>query len=526
MVSSLQAQMTPRCSECGAFVISKRDDFEVTITTTPRTLARYQNLVNTNEPPQDLDLALIRPVVEKTEAHLASLEAEMSRLKEQLSHLAAEHAALSKYHSQNTTILFPLRRVPAEILAEIFQWTLPRISAAPLNIRNSPWVLTHVSSHWRAVAVAKSSLWSQLFLDFSLGQHYSLQMVRTHVERARTLKIRFYGSQHRNSRLQIDLLVLLSQHSSIWEELRIQLTSALVPHIEALRGPLPALRRVWLQWDGAKSQEGVESISCFRTAVSLVHVSAYSAYRFIPTLLPIHLTRYSLDAPWSTHAELLKSLPYLQEVRISCDFEMDPDPPGSRIELLHLRRLYVSEAWILGYLKAPRLIEIAIEEDDLSSLEPFLIQSSCTLRRLCIQCLDVWYIAEILQKYPSITELAILMALSARTESQVLAACIAHFAVSNFTPASPHLVEISFGCRTVDAISYPLYLDMVASRWNADGCALKAVELVLPKLCPAPDPASLARIDTLRQAGLEISLFSGEDAVTRLDRWMHIASWD
>ncbi|KAJ7207710.1 hypothetical protein B0H12DRAFT_1195570, partial [Mycena haematopus] len=151
--------MTPRCSECGTFVISKGDEFEVNITTSPQTLAQYLRLLNTNEPPQDPDLALIRPAAEKTQARLACLEAEISLLKEQLNRLEAEHAVLSEYHSQNLTILSPLRRVPLEILSEIFQWTLPRISDAPLDISNSPWVLTHVSSRWRAVAVSKSSLW-------------------------------------------------------------------------------------------------------------------------------------------------------------------------------------------------------------------------------------------------------------------------------------------------------------------------------------------------------------------------------
>ncbi|KAJ7255137.1 hypothetical protein B0H12DRAFT_541135 [Mycena haematopus] len=338
--------MTPRCSECGAFVFSRGDEFEVTITTAPRTLARYQHLLNTNEPPQAPELDLIRPVAEKTEARLASLEAEISQLKEQLNHLEAEHAMLSKYHSQNATILSPLRRIPVEILAEIFQWTLPQLFDAPVNISNSPWVLTHVSSHWRTVAASKPSLWSEIFLDFSFEQHYSLTMVRTQIERARTLKVWIYGCQHRDSRPQIDMLVLLSQHSSIWEELRIRLTSDLVALIQTCRDPFPALRRAWLEWDGPETQIAVESIDCFRMAVSLMDIGAHSKYRFVPTLLPMHrhLTRYDFDAPWSTHSELLKSLPCLQEVRICRIFVADePEAREPRINLSHLRRFYRRE---------------------------------------------------------------------------------------------------------------------------------------------------------------------------------------
>ncbi|KAJ7260360.1 hypothetical protein B0H12DRAFT_959143, partial [Mycena haematopus] len=113
--------------------------------------------LTTNEPPQDVELALILPVAQKTATQLACLDAEISRLKDQLTQLEEERAALAKYHTQNTTILSPLRRMPSEVLGEIFSWTLPLRSA--LDITDSPWVLTHVSRRWRAIAVSKSSLW-------------------------------------------------------------------------------------------------------------------------------------------------------------------------------------------------------------------------------------------------------------------------------------------------------------------------------------------------------------------------------
>ncbi|KAJ6455155.1 hypothetical protein C8R45DRAFT_881721 [Mycena sanguinolenta] len=176
-------------------------------------------------------------------ARLVCLEAEISRLKDRLQQLEAEHAALSKNNSQNTTCLPPLRRIPFEILAEIFSWTLPPRSEGPLGINKSPWLLTHVCSHWRAVAVSKSSLWSPLCIDFALKPHYSLAMVRTQIERARTLRIRFYGARYRALRPQVDMLELLLQHSSMWEELRIELTRDLVRHIEPVQDSFPALRR-------------------------------------------------------------------------------------------------------------------------------------------------------------------------------------------------------------------------------------------------------------------------------------------
>ncbi|KAF8198821.1 hypothetical protein K438DRAFT_1583999, partial [Mycena galopus ATCC 62051] len=149
------------CSECGAFVISDGDEFELNLTAAPRTLARYLELLDTNEPPQAPELALIRPVAEKGAARLAALDAEISRLKDRLIQLEGERAMLSKHHAKNLTILSPLRRMPPEILGEIFSWALPPFRS-PLNVQDCPWVLTQVSSRWRAVALSRPSLWSMV----------------------------------------------------------------------------------------------------------------------------------------------------------------------------------------------------------------------------------------------------------------------------------------------------------------------------------------------------------------------------
>ncbi|KAJ7041914.1 hypothetical protein C8F04DRAFT_888988, partial [Mycena alexandri] len=57
----------------------------------------------------------------------------------------------------------PLRRIPPEIIAEIFSWTMPTLREAVdrqrCSVMDSPWVLTHVSRRWRAVAISSPALW-------------------------------------------------------------------------------------------------------------------------------------------------------------------------------------------------------------------------------------------------------------------------------------------------------------------------------------------------------------------------------
>ncbi|KAJ7658588.1 hypothetical protein B0H17DRAFT_955124, partial [Mycena rosella] len=119
--------------------------------------------MTTNEPPQEAEHAFIRAVMSPTDARLADVEKEILGLRRRLQQLEDERASLSKYRAQNNAVFSPLRRMPPEILAEIFSWMLPSsregLDRRKFDTNNSPWVLTHISSRWRAVALSTSALW-------------------------------------------------------------------------------------------------------------------------------------------------------------------------------------------------------------------------------------------------------------------------------------------------------------------------------------------------------------------------------
>ncbi|KAJ7117629.1 hypothetical protein C8R44DRAFT_555445, partial [Mycena epipterygia] len=120
--------------------------------------------LTTNEPPEDTESTFIRAVASKTGSRLAYLDTKISQLRDWLIQLEEERATLTVYHSQNTAILSPLRRMPPELLCEIFSWTLPSVREAlqrrRFDTKHSPWVLTQICSRWRAIALSTASLWS------------------------------------------------------------------------------------------------------------------------------------------------------------------------------------------------------------------------------------------------------------------------------------------------------------------------------------------------------------------------------
>ncbi|KAJ6530866.1 hypothetical protein DFH09DRAFT_994439, partial [Mycena vulgaris] len=385
-----------QCSECSGSLPRLSSESEETpdwnINVTTKTLARHQELLSTNTPPEDAELTFIRAVLSDTGARLADIEREMSRLRDRLRQLEDERSVMSIYHAQNRAILSPLRRMPPEVLGEIFSWTLPTLRPTlrrGFDVNDSPWVLTHICSRWRAIAISTPTLWSLLTIKCSDKQTDSLAMAKTHIERAHMLQIHFWGEEINPVGPQIEMFRFLAEYSPRWEEFRIQLTSDLSALLPSLRNRVPLLRRLRIQWGFATSSAEIGSIDCFQIAPALLDVGLFNGRGHVPISLPLHqLTRYRLHAPCEMHRDMVKLGHNLVEAHIDVRGGDWPDSSNA-INLFSLRRLYVSHSKFLNYLRVPSLEELAIwfRKDSgptiLEHVESLLARSSCAPHRLC-----------------------------------------------------------------------------------------------------------------------------------------------
>ncbi|KAJ7693156.1 hypothetical protein B0H17DRAFT_1010253 [Mycena rosella] len=208
------------------------------------------------------------------------LDMEMPRLRDRLKQLEQEHAALSTYRRQSAAILSPLRRIPPEVLGEIFSWILPSVPDAldrrKFDANVSPWVLTQISGRFRAVAVSTPSLWSLVVINCDHTHANPMAMIRTQIKRAERLQIHFFAAE--DSRRQLEIFQCLAEHSPRWESLCIELTPAILPLLPSLQNRVSLLRRSAIQWQGPNSEAGAECIDCFQTAPSLLDICIYNQY--------------------------------------------------------------------------------------------------------------------------------------------------------------------------------------------------------------------------------------------------------
>ncbi|KAJ7230273.1 hypothetical protein GGX14DRAFT_410330, partial [Mycena pura] len=357
---------------------------------------RHHQLLHSNEAPLESELADIETASSDMDAHLALLDDEIARLKARVEQLEEERLAIGTRRQRNHAILSPLRRIPPEVLAEVFLWSLPPsyvdYERGRYDVKESPWVLTHVCSRWRAIALSTSSLWSCIVIAYSpendSSSAYPLPLVKAHIQRSRQLAVTFHSCETSDWEPQVEVFQCLAQHCGRWVELDMLVTSQLLPLLSGLRGQIPCLRKLYLEWDDSESHPGMQSIDCFETACSLVDLSIMPRHIPINILLPVHqLNRYAMTAPWGAHQSFLTLASNLVEAWIVVDDQRWPEP--SPITLPFLRRLSVSEPEVLDYITVPTLEEIALYVDgnDLDfqrRLASLLHRSSCPMQRLCL----------------------------------------------------------------------------------------------------------------------------------------------
>ncbi|KAJ7602707.1 hypothetical protein DFH06DRAFT_1397229 [Mycena polygramma] len=488
---------------------------------------RHHGLLTSNQPPLDSDFLTVQSVLFETDARLVSVDDEIACVSQQLEKLKQKRSSLSSYRAQNGSILSLLRRMPPEILGEIFMRTLPSPRRRKrIQIADSPWVLTHVCQDWKKIALSIHSLWSSVIVSYlpeTGAGTYSLAMVETQIARAQNakLKIHFYGNGHvsGNSQEQIEMFKTLARHATRWAELNAQLTLALFPLVANLRGNLPSLRKLWIRWSGHTLHMLPQDLETFKQMPCLRDIGVLDYSRAFPFHFPAqHLTRYELEAPWDTHRRILLIAKNLVEACI-----INSDQPlilesGETIDLAHLRRLYVDDVGqfsILRFLRVPVLeelatgTEIAIGNEDeathiLPHLDAFLTRSS-SIRSLRLDpSADNNAIIDILHRFPSIVELAISLEDRRRGIS---------------ITAAPQLRSLSLGWEAGANIDYHALLEMVKSRMRADHCALKQIVLLLTEGTFGPD-STFTELKMLREEGLDVVVLDGEDASEVMDDWV------
>ncbi|KAF9479215.1 hypothetical protein BDN70DRAFT_834814 [Pholiota conissans] len=174
----------------------------------------------------------IRETIQDVNTTLAAVNDEIARLRGALSELEEYRSSLHTILKHQQAPLSPIRRLPPEILGEIFlfassgctiQWPpSPRRLLASAGQDDMPWLLCQICSYWRTAAISFPKLWHSVHLNLQYPSRVAeaQSFLGLCLERSKnellTLSIEGNGLT-----AMLPILEMLLVHSERWEDVSL-----------------------------------------------------------------------------------------------------------------------------------------------------------------------------------------------------------------------------------------------------------------------------------------------------------------
>ncbi len=489
------------CSKCG--YSSSKDKPQINV-------PLMQSFMYTGSSPSGDDFQQARNVRGKLVKYLTRLDAEKKSMED----------ALAVYER----VLAPVRRLPPEILMEIFTWTRNSQSYHAHRMKGSPWVVSHVCKTWRAAALSCPELWTNFIVSHrSVHRKDPCSMLRAIVKRCQNVLHFVFRSIAKRTTSEEDekfktLFQILLAHSKHWTVADLSLVSDLVPMLSQIRGRLPNLCRLYF----SSSYPDIDVIDGFEISPRLTDLTIDWQFNqktqivFPASKLINFIDRRIPDPRHPSHPSslnIIRSAPDLQTFHNS---DALPSRITPRIRHEHLTTINICDSCLLGSLSLPALTVVTLarpptgfppQSDRLQALHDLVSHSHCSLSflRLLETPLNR-HLSGILERSPKLASLSLEFFQWRRTDDVCLRSIIAHDGLM------PHLRTLIFlrhfirvgdmdetAAKFVDAV----FVDAVAARWKSSFLKTVQIDVDLPVSLSSAD---VARLKGLKEEGLGISL--------------------
>ena len=140
-------------------------------------------LLQSNDIPSE---STIRELTESLKAplnELREIDIDIQRLCEPVENLNIKRQSIQKIIDDHNTILSPVRRLPVDVLHEIFFHCLPTHRNPIMECSETPVLLTRICGSWRAIALSSPRIWSKIHIPLPGDPSFShtSQYISKHV---------------------------------------------------------------------------------------------------------------------------------------------------------------------------------------------------------------------------------------------------------------------------------------------------------------------------------------------------------
>ncbi|KIM77201.1 hypothetical protein PILCRDRAFT_12204 [Piloderma croceum F 1598] len=489
------------------------------------------HLHRTIQMPNASEASILQKALRHANSDLHELHGDIAHIQAILDKLRLKRKSLRKFTIEHDAFLAPIRRLPAEILIEIFMLCM-NYNMSSFSPNCSPSLFGQVCRGWRQVALSTQKLWSSVTVT-----HYrpSSTKAKLWISRASSVPLTIcLASVHPESgrvgKIQ-PVIAVLVQHCDRWRHLDLYLDDSMLPCLSSIKHHLP-----WLESIRIERPTRPRELDVFEVAPRLRSFCSGPHVYFTGLKLPWHQLT-DLNAHIHTITECLNILQLVPNL-VKCTLYnqsslSEASTPPQNIPILtfpHLRffsilRIHPDE--IFKHLQLPVIHTLHVlyqdkwkrkRSKDLKwfARQPFMSLLSCsshTLRKLVIDHLvefeDSVHIAHCLRATP------LLEALCLRGPGFWVTADFLRLLTrqGNIKELVPNLEDLEIHDRY---ISCDHSTSMIESRWrvgeddNDAGARLKRLRFEMSAYTDKwlVDAEILNRLRKCRQEGMVISIFA------------------
>ncbi|KAF7376871.1 F-box domain-containing protein [Mycena sanguinolenta] len=122
----------------------------------------FVSRLGTNYCPTDEEILEINALLVEPILRLKGLDDEITKFQKSIDQLAEERSRVAAYVEGHRALISPVRRLPLDVIQELFVACLPTHRNCVMNASEVPLLLGRVCNSWRAISLSTPRLWSSL----------------------------------------------------------------------------------------------------------------------------------------------------------------------------------------------------------------------------------------------------------------------------------------------------------------------------------------------------------------------------